>query len=297
MTRINAGIIGTGFIGPAHVEALLRIGGVRVVALSSNERARADGIASRFGIPGVYDRWEDLVADPSVAVVHNCTPNNLHFEINRAALAAGKHVVSEKPLTLTGRESLELVRLARESGMVNAVNYNYRFYPLVQQAEGMVRRGEIGDVRLVHGHYLQDWLFHEDDYNWRLEPAVGGASRAMADIGTHWCDLVQFVTGRKITAVSAVLQTVHPYRVKPGARSATFKGKNAHGRGKGSRVRVRTEDAAIVMFALEGGARGVVEFGEGVEGHNGRTSPLAQNHQPPVCAKLETQVFAHFFRS
>lgn len=270
MKTITAGVIGTGFIGPAHVEALRRLGGVRIAALASNERARAAELASRFAIPRVYDRWEDLVGDRSIDVIHNCTPNNLHFAINRAALRAGKHVVSEKPLTLTGKESRALVDLARKTGGVNAVNFNYRFYPLVQEAAAMVRRGELGDIFLVHGHYLQDWLFHERDYNWRLESAVGGASRAMADIGSHWCDLVQFVTGRLITSVCATLRTVHAHRLKPRSRAATFKRKGSGGDRVSRRVRITTEDAAIVMFALEGGARGAVTVSQVSAGRKNR---------------------------
>ena len=202
MRTIKAAIIGTGFIGPAHLEALRRIGGVDILALADGKRVRAEELASAYRIDRVYDSWQEVINDPDIEVVHNCTPNNLHYTINKAALRAGKHVVSEKPLTMTGNESQELLRLARRSGLVNAVNFNYRFYPLIQHVHQMVRRGDIGEISLVHGHYLQDWLFHETDYNWRLEPSIGGPSRAVADIGSHWCDLIQFVTGRRITSVS-----------------------------------------------------------------------------------------------
>jgi len=270
MKAINAAVIGTGFIGPAHVEALRRLGGVRIVALCSKERERGMELAARFGIPRVYDRWEELVGDRDVDVVHNCTPNNLHFTINRAALIAGKHVVSEKPLTMTCDESAALVKLAQKSGKVNAVNYNYRFYPLVQQCRDFVRRGGLGDVYLVHGHYLQDWLFHAKDYNWRVELPVGGASRAVADIGTHWCDLVQFITGQRITRLSALLSTVHPWRTRPAGHDDTFKGKESPRRSGGKRVRIRTEDAAVILFELEGGAAGSVTVSQVSAGRKNR---------------------------
>ncbi|MRR12468.1 Gfo/Idh/MocA family oxidoreductase, partial [bacterium] len=174
MKTINAAVIGTGFIGPAHVEALRRVPGVEVVAIASNEPERAREVADRFGVPRVYDTWEAVLRDPDVAVVHNCTPNNLHYAINRAALLARKHVLSEKPLTLTSRESAELVALARKTGLVNGVNFNYRFYPLIQHARAMVNAGELGEPFLIHGHYLQDWLHAPTDYNWRIDPAISG---------------------------------------------------------------------------------------------------------------------------
>src|ERR687885_331680 len=199
MRTINVAVIGSGFMGAAHVDALRRVPGVRVAAIASADRARAQEIAGEFDIPVVLDDWRALLDRADVDAVHNCTPNNLHYEVNRSFIEAGKHVVSEKPLTMTSAESAELVRRARARGVVTAINFNYRGYPLVQQARGMVERGDLGTLFLVHGHYLQDWLLFETDYNWRLESRVSGASRAVADIGSHWCDLVQFVTGRKIT--------------------------------------------------------------------------------------------------
>ncbi len=270
MKSLRAGVLGTGFIGPAHVEALRRIAGVEVVAIGSNEPERAEAIAQNFGIPKVYRGWEELIRDPGIDVVHNCTPNNLHFEINRAAILAGKHIVSEKPLTVTSKESAELLRLVNRHGTVNAVNFNYRFYPLVQHARALVQRGELGDVYMVHGHYLQDWLFHDTDYNWRLEPMISGASRAVADIGSHWCDLVQFATGQRITKVFADLHTVHPKRLRPASQVETFKGKETAADRKAKPVRIATEDAAIVMFLLEGGARGVVTVSQVSAGRKNR---------------------------
>jgi predicted dehydrogenase len=212
---INVAIIGSGFMGAAHVDALRRVPGVRVVAIASTDQPRAAEIAGQFDIPHVMADWRALLVRSDVHAVHNCTPNNLHYEVNRALLEAGKHVLSEKPLTMTSTESFELVRVARETGLVAAINFNYRGYPLVQHARGMVARGELGDLFLVHGHYLQDWLLYDTDYNWRLESKTSGESRAVADIGSHWCDLVQFVTGRKITRVFAHLVRAHESRKKP----------------------------------------------------------------------------------
>jgi len=258
MKTITAGVIGTGFIGPAHVEALRRTPGVQVLAIGSNEPERAREVARRYGIMRVYDSWEAVVRDADVQVIHNCTPNNLHFRINKAAILAGKHVVSEKPLTMTSRESAELLSLVRARGVVNAVNFNYRFYPLIQEARARVLHGELGEVLLVHGHYLQDWLFYDTDYNWRLEPETSGASRAVADIGSHWFDLVQFITGRRVVRLVADLMTVHPTRRKPTSAVETFKGKERPAAARTRSVEISTEDAATIMFRLEGGARGVV---------------------------------------
>ncbi|MBI2619838.1 MAG: Gfo/Idh/MocA family oxidoreductase [Ignavibacteriales bacterium] len=288
MKTIRAGVIGTGFIGPAHVEALGRIGGVRVVAISSRSHDRARALAEKAGAHLVYADWKKLVADPAVEVVHNCTPNNLHFEINKAAILAGKHVVSEKPLTMTAGESAELLRLAEKSGIVHAVNYNYRFYPLIQHARAMVQGRELGEVYLVHGHYLQDWLYYDTDYNWRLEWKLSGKSRAVADIGTHWCDLVQFITGLRITSVFADLVTVHRKRRKPRTVVETFKGKESKA-SRSTGVRIDTEDAGIVMVRFENGTRGVFTVSQVSAGRknrewfeiDGSKKALAWNQEEP----------------
>ena len=270
MKSIRAAVIGTGFIGPAHIEALRRTPGVAVTAIASNEPDRAREIAEQFAIPRTYDSWQAVVDDPGIDVIHNCTPNDLHFAINRAALLAGKHVVSEKPLTLTSRESAELVRLARRQKLVNAIDFNYRFYPLVQQARSMARSGELGDIYLVHGHYLQDWLFFDTDYNWRLESRITGKSRAVADIGSHWCDLAQFITGQKIVRVFADLFTVHKRRKKPRATVETFKGKEGPHAAGGTTMAVDTEDAGTVVLEFDRGARGVVTVSQVSAGRKNR---------------------------
>lgn len=270
MRTITAAVIGTGFIGPAHVEALRRIAGVDIVALGSNEPERARELAGRYGIPKVYDSWQTLVGDPEIEVVHNCTPNNLHFVINRAAILAGKHIISEKPLTLNSRESAELLRLVRKQGVVHAINFNYRFYPLIQHARAMVKNGELGSVYLTHGHYLQDWLYYDTDYNWRLEPKISGASRAVADIGSHWCDLVQFITGLRITRVCAELTTIHTTRKKPEKALHTFKGKMQGKADRHTSIPITTEDAGIVMLEFDNGSRGVVTVSQVSAGRKNR---------------------------
>ncbi len=270
MQTIKTAVIGTGFIGPAHIEALQRVGGIEVVAIASREVERAKALAERYGISKVYDGWKEVIADQAVQVVHNCTPNNLHFEINKAAILAGKHIVSEKPLTMTSKESAELVKLAIKHGVVNAINFNYRFYPLIQHARAMVNKGQLGEIYLLHGHYLQDWLYYDTDYNWRLETAISGASRAVADIGSHWCDLVQFITGLKIESVFANLVTIHQTRKKPKRVLETFKGKEESAAQDYEKMPIKTEDAGIVMLQFENGARGVFTVSQVSAGRKNR---------------------------
>ena len=195
---INVGIIGSGFIGPAHIEALRRLGFVQVVALCDGTPAQAQEKARALNVPHAYGSVEELLAHPDLHVVHNCTPNHLHAEINRQILRAGKHVFSEKPLCMTPDEARELVALAEQAGVVHGVSFVYRQFAMVRQAASMMRAGDIGRLFASHGSYMQDWMLLETDYNWRVDAALGGASRAVADIGSHWCDTVQFVTGRRI---------------------------------------------------------------------------------------------------
>jgi predicted dehydrogenase len=267
---VNVAVIGSGFMGAAHIDALRRVPGVQIVALASVDAPRARQLATQFGIPHVFEDWRALLGRDDVHAVHNCTPNDLHFEVNRALLQAGKHVLSEKPLTITAAESAELVRLARAAGVVTAVNFNYRGYPLVQQARAMVARGDLGDLFLVHGHYLQDWLLHDTDYNWRLESRVSGASRAVADIGSHWCDLAQFVTGRKITAVFAHLFRAHETRKKPRQAVETYKGKEQGAPEEYDEVAIDTEDGAFVLVEFAGGLRGSLTVSQVSAGRKNR---------------------------
>lgn len=270
MDPINVGVIGSGFMGAAHVDALRRVPGVNVAAISSIDRPRAEELADSFSIPHVIDDWRELASRADVTAVHNCTPNNLHFEVNRALIEAGKHVLSEKPLTMTSAESSELVRAAQEKGVVTAINFNYRGYPLIQQAHGMVKRGELGDLHLVHGHYLQDWLLHDTDYNWRLESKISGASRAVADIGSHWFDLLQFITGAKIQRVFAHLFTVHPKRKKPRQEVETYKGKELGAPEEYDEVEIDTEDGGFVLVHFDNGVHGSLTVSQVSSGRKNR---------------------------
>ena len=266
---IKAGIIGTGFIGPAHVEALRRLGNVEVIAVAEANQELADAKAEAMSIPNAYGDYKKLLENSDIQVVHNCTPNHLHFAINKDILAASKHVVSEKPLAMNAKESSELVALAKESGKINAVNFNYRFYPLVQHARAMVEAGEVGDIYNIHGSYLQDWLYYHTDWNWRLQPELSGDSRAIADIGSHWCDLMQFISGQSITRVMADLQTIHKNRMKPKKEVETYAGKELQPEDYEEQP-INTEDYASVLFELSSGAHGVFTVSQVAAGRKNR---------------------------
>ncbi len=250
---IGAAVVGTGFIGAVHVDALRRLG-VPVHGVVGSSAGRARERSEALGLPPAYESFEAMLADPDVQVVHVTSPNHLHHPQAGAALAAGKHVVCEKPLARTSAESAELLAVARASGRVHAVNFNMRFYPVCQHLRQVVDEGGLGEVRLVSGHYLQDWLLLDTDWNWRLEPELGGDLRAVGDIGSHWMDLATFLTGRPIEAVMADLATFVKVRRRPAGPVETFR---AAGGGTVARE-IHTEDAATVLLRWEGGARGVL---------------------------------------
>jgi predicted dehydrogenase len=247
-----AAVIGSGFIGTVHIEALRRIGVPVAGLLEATPERGADAVAA-IGLPRAYGSLDELLADDSVHVVHVTTPNHLHHPQVKAILAAGRHVVCEKPLAMTSTESAELVALAGESGLVNAVNFNLRFYPLNQHLEGLVRQDGLGAIRFVTGRYFQDWLLHDTDWNWRLESDKGGGLRAVADIGSHWLDLMAFVTGHRVESVLADLTTFIPVRRKPTGSVVTFSTERAT---ETEPVEIRTEDVATMLLRFEGGARG-----------------------------------------
>jgi predicted dehydrogenase len=269
MRTIKVGVIGTGFIGPAHIEALRRLGSVEVVALAENNLKLAEEKAKLLRIPRFFGDYRELLRDPEIEAVHNCTPNFVHFKINKDVIAAGKPLVSEKPLAMNSKESAELVRLAAKARILNGINFNYRFYPLIQHARSLIRDGKAGEIRLVHGSYLQDWLLFDTDYNWRLEPSVGGQSRAVADIGSHWCDLVQHVTGLKIVEVLADLSTVIPVRKKPRKAIETFAGKGLKPSDYED-MKIKTEDYASVLIRFANKARGVFTVSQVSPGRKNR---------------------------
>ena len=247
--RLSAALVGTGFIAAVHVDALRRLGvDVLGVVGSSPDRAAEAGLGNVYGSLG------ELLEDDRIDVVHLTTPNHLHYPQVKRALAAGKHVVCEKPLALTAAESRELVELADAAGVVHCTNFMARFYPLVQQARSLLNEGSLGEIWNVHGSYLQDWLLRPTDWNWRLEPERGGEVRAIGDIGSHWLDLVQFVTGSRIVEVFADLQTVIPIRRRPVGPVQTF----AQTEAEGEDVAIATDDLAHVLLRFEAGAPGAV---------------------------------------
>lgn len=274
---INVGIIGSGFIGPAHIESLRRLGFVQVVALCDGNLSQAREKAQALNVPHAYGSVEELLAHPNLQVVHNCTPNHLHAQINRQILRAGKHVFSEKPLCMTAEEARELVTLAEEADVVHGVSFVYRQFAMVRQAASMMRAGSIGRLFATHGSYLQDWMLLETDYNWRVESALGGASRAVADIGSHWCDTVQFVTGRRITEVMADLAIVWPTRKANVAGNQTFThDPNARYEDKP----VSTEDFGSVLFRFDDGSKGSFRVSQVSAGHkNGLTFEINGSEQ------------------
>ena len=269
MKKIKVGVIGTGFIGPAHVEALRRLPFVEVAALAEANEQLACKKADALGISKCYGDYRQMLADPEIQSVHNCTPNYMHFQINSDIIKAGKHVVSEKPLAMNSKESAKLVALAEKAGVANAIDFNYRYYPLTQQARAMVKDGDLGDIFIVHGSYLQDWLYLKTDYNWRLEPELSGESRAVADVGSHWCDLIQYIIGQKIVRVFADFATIHPIRMKPAKPVETYAGKEILPTDL-TEMKIDTEDYATVLLEFEKGARGAFTVSQVSAGRKNR---------------------------
>ena len=253
MKKIRTGVIGTGFIGAVHIEQLRRLGNVDVAAMT--ETMDTQKKTEALSVPKGYSDYKEMIDKENLDCVHICTGNNTHYEIADYALEKGVNVVCEKPLTLTSAEGEKLVKKAKEKGLVNAVNYNCRFYPLVYQMREMIRAGEVGDIYTVHGGYLQDWLYLDTDYNWRLEPELSGASRAFSDIGTHWLDMVQYVTGLKAVEILADFAIFHKTRKKPLKPVETYSGMALRPEDYQS-VPIKTEDYATVLFHFENGARG-----------------------------------------
>jgi predicted dehydrogenase len=261
---MGMGLVGPGFVGAHHIDAVRRLGFVDVIAVAASSAASARRKADALNVPRAYGSFEDLIADPDIHVIHNTTPNFLHVPVILAALKAGKHVISDKPLATTAADARLLLDAATRAGVVHAVTFNYRGNPLVQQAREMIAGGELGDVHFIHGAYLQDWLLEATDFSWRLEPEKGGDSSAIGDIGSHWCDLVQHVTGRRIVEVLADLTTVIDTRLKPSASTEAFARGAEGGR---EPFRVTSEDLATVLVRFEGGAKGSVSVGQVCAGH------------------------------
>ena len=267
--KFKVGVIGVGFIGPAHMEGIRRQG-FEVAAIGEATQELAEQAAERLLVPKAYGDFNDLINDPEIDVVHIASPNFLHYKHAKAALEAGKHVVCEKPLAMTAEESGELVKLAAEKKLVNAVNFNIRFYPMAQEAKAMVESGALGDkIYIIQGSYLQDWLLLDTDWNWRLEPELGGELRAVADIGSHWMDLVTFVTGTRIKSVFADFETFLPIRRKPTKKIDTFGGKLEVDMEYEEKP-IHTEDYAAILYKFENGARGVMTVSQVSSGRKNR---------------------------
>jgi predicted dehydrogenase len=285
--RLKVGVVGAGFIGPVHVEALRRLG-IEVVGLVASIPELGEAKAQELRLPRAFATLDELLAEPDLTAVHIATPNYLHAPMVRAVLAAGKHVVCEKPLAMTAAEGEQLLRLAEAAGVVHAVNFNIRFYPLCHQARAMVRAGELGRLYQIRDSYLQDWLARETDWNWRLEPELGGDLRAVADIGSHWLDLVTFIAGQPVSAVCADFATFIPVRRRPTRPLETFAGTELQADEYEERP-IRTEDYASILLRFRDGAKGVLIVSQVSPGRknrlgvelNGAAASLAWNSERP----------------
>ncbi len=252
---MKTAVIGSGFMGRVHTEALRRLGNVEVVAVGGRDEA---GIRVALG-------------DPAIRAVHICTPNAAHFEMAKAALHAGKHVLCEKPLAISSEEGLVLVELAREKGLRNCTCHNLRYYPMVQQMRRMREAGDLGEILVAQGTYSQDWLLYDTDWNWRIEPQEGGPSRVMADIGSHWCDMAEHITGLRITRLCADLQTFHKTRKRPTAAVETFAGKTLAPM-EYQEIPISTEDFGAVIFRMGDRTRGAFTASQVAAGRKNRLS-------------------------
>lgn len=269
MERLKVGVIGKGFIGPAHIEALMRLGTIEVVALAGTDEVESKVKAEQLGVKESYGDYKKLIENKELDVIHICSPNNLHYPMVKEALDAGKHVVCEKPLAITVKEGKALLEIADKKGLVHAVHFNIRYYPLMKQLKMMVDKGEFGEIFAIHGSYLQDWLFYPSDYNWRLDPELSGKSRAVADIGSHWIDLIEYVSGLRINEVFADFATFHKTRKKPLKPLETYAGKLLKPEDYQD-INIDTEDYATVLFRFKNGTKGVMTVNQVAAGRKNR---------------------------
>ena len=243
-------------MGKVHSEAIRRVGNVDIVAVAAHDEKVAQSFAEAYGIPRATADYQSILNDPEVEAVHVCTPNVLHYPVSKAAIQAGKHVLCEKPLTMDSKEARDLLSLAEKKGVVHCTNHNLRFYPVVQHVRQMIKNGDLGDVLIAQGTYYQDWLLYDTDWNWRINSKENGMLRAMGDIGSHWMDMVQHLTGLKITEVCADMQTFHKSRKRPKHSVETFTGKTLSPEDY-EPVGIDTEDFGSVLLHLGERARGV----------------------------------------
>ncbi len=266
---LKAAVVGTGFIGPVHIEALRRLG-IEVTGVLSSSLEAGQAKADALRLPKAYGSMDELLAEPGLDCVHITTPNYLHKPMVEAAIAAGINVVCEKPLAMDTAEGEYLLDLATKAGIVHATNFNFRFYPMTAEAKAMAVDGRLGDVRQITGRYVQDWLFHDTDWNWRLEAELGGDMRAVADIGSHWLDLTSYISGQQVTEVCADFATFIPVRKKPLKPVETFAGKDLKPEDYEEK-QIATEDYASILLRCSGGAHGVVtvsQIAAGRKNHN-----------------------------
>lgn len=264
MKKIGMGLIGPGFVAAHHLDAVRRLGDVDIVAIAGSSQQSAEKKARDYKVDRAYGDYKALIADPDIQVIHNTTPNHLHLPVTMAALEAGKHVISDKPLALNADEGRKLRDAAVAAKVAHVVTFNYRGNPLVQQARGMIARGEAGAISFVRGYYLQDWMTNPNVYSWRSDPSKGGVTSALGDIGSHWCDVAEHVSGLKIASVLADLTTVIPVRYSAGASAEAFSNKKD---GERKPVEVHSEDLASVLLRFENGTKGCFSVGQVLPGH------------------------------
>lgn len=262
---IGVGMVGTGLMGVAHTNAL-RENGIQVHGILGSSVEKGQKFAENMSIDRVYESFDEMLADENINVIHLTTPNHLHYDHAKAAFLAGKHVACEKPLTMNPEESRELFFLAKEKKLVNVVNFNVRMYPMVQKARSMVENGEIGDLFIIQGSYLQDWLLFPHDWNWRLDPKMGGQSRTVGDIGSHWIDLVSYISGLRITEVFADFKTFHQIRMKPNKSTSNSPLQDFQD------ISISSEDYAAILFHFENGVQGVLTLSQMCAGHKNKIS-------------------------
>ncbi|MDQ6663140.1 MAG: Gfo/Idh/MocA family oxidoreductase [Acidobacteriota bacterium] len=269
MQKLKAAVFGTGFMGRVHTEAIRRLGNVEVAGIADLHEDSAKKFAAEMGIERATGDYHTLLQDAAIDAVHICTPNAMHFPMAKDALNAGKNVLCEKPLATSVAEARTLVDLAKQKNLANCTHHNLRYYPMVQQVRRMREAGELGDIYSVQGTYSQDWLLYDTDWNWRIETKDNGRSRAFADIGTHWCDMIEHTTGLRITSLCADLQTFHKTRKKPKVAVETFAGKTLQPEDY-EEVPIETEDYAAVLLRLGDRTRGAFTVSQVAAGRKNR---------------------------
>src|SRR5579885_3494894 len=269
--RLKAAVFGTGFVGRVHLEGIRRLGFVQVYAIGESQKEKARKLGEEFHVDKTASDYHAILEDPEVDVVHVCTPNYLHFPMVKDSLEAGKHVICEKPLATSVEEGRKLVELAREKNLANATFHTLRYYPMVQHIRRMRESGELGEILVVQGTYSQDWLLYDTDWNWRIDSKANGRSRCLADIGSHWCDMAEHVTGQRITSLCADLQTFHRTRKRPKGPVETFAGKTLKPEDY-IEVPIDTEDFGAVVFRMGERARGSYTASQVSAGRKNRLS-------------------------